>query len=178
MSTRTEGYKYDEQKGMSVADIAKLMRRDIKAAIADGLLPGTPVKYSVRIQTYSGGASINIEAQGWAGAWEDCDGYHGHEARVSGMGRELCPNYFCAPALAMCGEERPGAEVHQRLAADADAAKMTLERIHGAYNHDGSDTMTDYFDVNYYGGVSFETARAAARRADEAAQRAAKRAHA
>lgn len=27
------------------------------------------------------------------------------------------------------------------------------KRIHDLYNHDNSDAMTDYFDVNYYGSV-------------------------
>lgn len=176
MTERSHGYKYAEQEGKSTADIAKLMRRDIKQAIADGLLPGAPVKYSVRIETYSGGASIGITVQGWTEAWQDCDGFRGHEPVVAGRGRDLCRNHFCAAALAMSNETRPGAEVHQKLTAEADAANMTLERIHGAYNHNGSDAMVDHFDVNYYGGVTFESARGAKWRADEEAKRAAKRA--
>jgi hypothetical protein len=32
---------------------------------------------------------------------------------------------------------------------------MTLTRIHEAYNFDGSDSQSDYWNVNYYGGVKF-----------------------
>lgn len=176
MYERAEGYRYAEQRGKSTAEVAKLMRRDIKNAIADGLLPGAPVKYSVRIETYSGGASIDITAKNWPDAWMDCDGFHGHAPRVSGRGRELCRNHFCAAKLEHTGETLPGAERHQKLTEDAEAAKMTLERIHAAYNHNGSDVQSDYFDVNYYGGVTIQTARAAAFDAEQEAKKEARRA--
>jgi methionine synthase I (cobalamin-dependent) len=53
---------------------------------------------------------------------------------------------------------------------------MTLERIHGAYNHDGSEVQTDYFDVHYYGQVGFQDARSARFEAEEKARKAARRA--
>lgn len=177
MYERSHGYKYEEQKGKSLADIAKLIRRDIKQSVTDGLLPGAPVKYSVQTETYSGGGSISVTVRNWAAAWQDCDGYRvTDEPLVSGRGRELCRNHFCAASLELQGESRPGAEAHQVLTAEAQAAEMTLKRIHGAYNHDGSDSMVDYFDVNYYGGISFEDARGAAFEAREAEKRAARRA--
>ncbi|MCX2931391.1 hypothetical protein ORI20_13990 [Mycobacterium sp. CVI_P3] len=175
MYERSYGYKYDDQEGKSTAEIAALMRRDIKDAVADGLLPGAPVKYSVRTHTYSGGASIDITVKSWPGAWMDCDGFAGHEPAVAGRGRELCRKHFCAKRLEMCGETVPGAETHQKLTAEAEAARMTLERIHGAYNHDGSDSMTDYFDRNYCGSVTFDDARSAAFDVREAEKKAARR---
>jgi hypothetical protein len=74
-----------------------------------------------------------------------------------------CGNPWCKAG----GEhkDKPGAEDHEVLTEEAMAAKMTLERIHGAFNHDGSDSMVDYFDVNYYGHVDFqEHGRRAGRR--------------
>lgn len=161
MSERGYGYKYSEQQGKSTAEIAALMRRDIKHAIADGLLPGAPVKYSVRTETYSGGASIRIRVQGWADAWQPCDGYKPGEVRVAGRGRDLCRNQFCAERVKLTGDTVAGAEPHDVLGPEGQAAMMTLERIHGAYNHDGSDSMVDHFDVNYYGSVSIDTRREA-----------------
>ena len=175
MYERAYGYKYTEQQGKSLAEIAKLMRQDIKQAIAEALLPGKPVKYSVRTETYSGGGSINIEVRDWPEAWQECDGYKPGDRVVSGMGRQLCRDYFCAAMLAITGEERPGTQAHEVLTEDAQAVEMTLKRIREAYNHDGSDSMVDYFDVNYYGHVSFEGRRAAERRAEEAARKAARR---
>lgn len=49
-----------------------------------------------------------------------------------------------------------------------------LDTLHNAYNYDGSDIMTDYFDVNYYGGVTIETEESARWRVEEAARKAAR----
>lgn len=167
MTTRSYGYKYPD-KFLSAAEIAKLMRADIKEAVKFGLLPGAPVKYSVRVHNYAGGRSINIDVRGWTDAWVDCEGWVWREGR-----REHCHNVWCKAA----GEHKdlPGAEVHQVLSEEASVAQMTLQRIHDAYNHDGSDSMTDFFDVSYYGQVNFETARQAEFREQEAAKRAARR---
>jgi hypothetical protein len=50
----------------------------------------------------------------------------------------------------MWGEPRwvPGPELNAILAA--------LKEIHGAYNFDGSDSMVDYYHVNYYGQVEVD----------------------
>lgn len=34
----------------------------------------------------------------------------------------------------------------------------TLNELHDAHNRDGSDTMTDYFDVKFYGQVQLGVA--------------------
>ncbi len=62
------------------------------------------------------------------------------------------------------------------VTADADAAEVTLKRIHGAYNHDGTEIQVDYFDVRYYGQVTFETPESAAFWAAENAKKAARKA--
>jgi len=150
------------------------MRRDIRQAISEGLLPAGP-SYRVRSDNFSGGRSIDIRVENWPEAWQDCDGFKVGQSRIAGHGRELCRDYFCAAALALTGETRPGAQTHQVLTEEAEAAKMTLQRIHSAYNHDGSDIQSDYFDVNYYGHVTFEDARSAEFRQREAAKKAARR---
>lgn len=122
MYERSYGYKYDElTKYESTSETAKRIRADIRQAVNEGLLPGAPVKYSVRSDVNS----IDVMVKGWIGWGED-------------------PNY--------------------------EPAKMTLQRIHGAYNHDGSDIQSDYFDVNYYGSVVFETPEHAAFMAGEKAR--------
>lgn len=167
------GAGYDPHRYESAADIAKRMRADIKAAVAAGELPAAP-KYSVRVENYSGGRSIDINVLDWPSAWQQCDGYKpGHGA---GSGRpELCTDYFCAPRLELLGEQRPGSQPHEVLTVDARAALKVLEAIHGAYNYNRSDSMVDHFDVNFYGSVSFETASQARSRAAESAKRDARR---
>lgn len=140
MSNRTYGYRYAETADADVTVIAAAIRRDIKTAVADGLLPAG--KYAVRTHRYAGGQSINVTAD-IPGAWVVCTG-------------ERFYNYDDGPVLERCTfcDDFPG-RAHENLTEDAAVAKMTLERIHGAYNHDGSDSSVDYFDVRYYGSVMF-----------------------
>ena len=49
----------------------------------------------------------------------------------------------------MVGEYEP-------LVAATQAEKL-LRQIHKGYNYNGSDPMTDYFDVRYYGTVTIMT---------------------
>ena len=179
MYERSYGYKYKEtgDEYASAAKIAKLMRADIKVAVSEGFLPGAPVKYSVTSEYYSMGQSINITVKGWPDAWVECDGtvpgtrrtWEGGATTATG-----CPNMWCA---ARNDPERAAhATPHSVLSEEARAAEMTLERIHGAYNHDGSDSMVDYFDVRYYGQVQFESAESAKWQAEYAAKNAAEKA--
>lgn len=147
MYERSYGYRYAELGDHpSAAEIAKAIRADIKQAVAEGLLPAR-WSYSVRSETFSGGSSVDVRVQDCADAWQACDGGTG------------CRNVWCSarndPAYAH------GAEPHFVYTEEAEAAKITLQRIHDAYNHDGSELMTDYFDVRYYGHVEFESASSA-----------------
>lgn len=157
MYERSYGYRYNEVDGGAV-EIAKVIRRDIKQAVAKGLLPSRWT-YSVRSPH---GTSIDVRVRDCADAWRDCDGGQG------------CRNVWCAarndPRYAHAAEQ------HKALTEEAEAARMTLERIHNAYNHDGSEIQTDYFDVRYYGHVEFEDAGSAAFRKKEAERLAAKKA--
>jgi len=163
MYERSYGYRYGEVESGHAPDIAKRMRQDIKEAIAEGLLPGKPVVYSVTSESYTGGQSINIVVKGFAGAWEECPG-----TDLRGF---VCRDAWCAGH-----NDSPHAKAHLRLTAEADAMEMTLKRIHSAYNHDGSEIQTDYFDVRYYGGVRFERVDEAQWRAEEKVKAQAKKA--
>jgi hypothetical protein len=190
---RSYGYKYAETFGaegagrtryLSAAEIAKLMRADIKQAVAGGLLPAD-WKYSVRPHNFSGGRSIDITVKSGGGAWQECTGiipgseHTGTYTKADGTVDTYTTDRSCGNVWCKAGgqyKDEPSAAYHDILTAEAQAAKMTLERIHFAYNHDGSDIQTDYFDVNFYGHVSFATADAERWHADEAAKLAAKRA--
>ncbi len=148
MYERSYGYLYATLgERPTLGDIAKAIRADIKTAVAEGMLPDRWT-YSVR----SDNLAISVTVQNCGDAWQPCDGIG-------------CQNVWCSarndPTYAH------GATPHDVLTDEGDAARMTLRRIHGAYNHDGSEIQTDYFDVRYYGGVSFETPEDAAFRAKE-----------
>lgn len=129
MYERSYGYRYAELgEHPSAAEIAKAIRADIKQAVGEGLLPDRWT-YSVRSDHGSTYQSVDIYVQDCVDAHQPCDGGYAHAA-----------------------------EAHEVLTEEAEAARMTLERIHGAYNHDGSEIQVDYFDVRYYGHVHFESA--------------------
>lgn len=141
------GARYEEVKHLSLTEIAKRIREDIKlarkveerigaptgsdVALVDSLaaLATMPkqIKISVRTEYFSGGGSIdvriyNLPEKGWG---------HVEEEDMWGQKRWV-----------------PGPELRAILTA--------LEEIHGAYNFDGSDSMVDYFHVNYYGHVDID----------------------
>lgn len=175
MYERSYGYKYEEGDRLTTAEIAKLVRKDIKQAVAEGLLPERWT-YSVRSDSFAGGTSLDIRVKGCADAWMPCPGYkvgskrEGTDGSWSATG---CSNPWCKAGGVH--RDKPGAQEHDVLTEEAQAAKMTLERIHGAYNHDGSDAMTDYYDVNYYGHVEFQSESSARWEAEEKARKAARR---
>lgn len=152
MYERSYGYRYAELgEHPTAADISRTIKQDIKQAVAEGLLPSRWT-YSVRSDTFSGGCSVDVRVQDCEDAWRECDGRN-------------CHNVWCAarndPKYAHA------AETHQVLTDEGEAARMTLERIHDAYNHNGSEILVDYFDVRYYGHVSFEDPGSAAFRRQE-----------
>lgn len=152
MYERSYGAKYAEPaKYARAADIAKLIRRDIKDAIKQGLLPGKASNYSVRSESFSGGSAIRVKAIGLDGMWQQCEGIiPGSE---DGYGARYCRNHWCKAK-----EDRPGAEYHDILSVEGQRVEKILKDLHSAYNHDGSDSMVDYFDVRYYGQAEIESA--------------------
>jgi hypothetical protein len=146
MYERSYGPKYEALGGYaSAAEIAKRMRADIKAEIEAGNLPGSMSNYSVRVDNYSGGRSIDIEAKGFEGMWE--------KKMISRFGRK---------------------QEEEVLTEEGERIRKILQGIHWAYNHDGSDSQVDYFDVNYYGHAEIESPWRAQFRAEERVRREAK----
>lgn len=162
MYERSHGYRYAELgEHPTPAQIAAAVRQDIKQAVTEGLLPER-WSYSVRSESYSGGCSVDVRVQDCGDAWKPCDG--GAKCRNVWCAARRDPNYAHA------------AEQHEVMTDEAESARMTLQRIHGAYNHDGSEVQVDYFDVRYHGHVEFEKAWDAEFRAEEKARLAAKKA--
>lgn len=123
------GKKYE--KGLDVAGIAKRVRADLKTAVAAGELPAA--KYSVTISRYAGGQSLSVRINGVPFAIVN-------EERV--RRDTLEPHTYHADTLFLHSER--GRELLGKV-----------EAIVAAYNFDGSDSMTDYFHVNFYGHVDF-----------------------
>jgi len=124
----------------SVAVIAKKIRAKIKEAIKLDLLPkGT--KVSVRSENFAGGSAIRISIKSLGGTivanpvW--VDGYDSVTGNVNGFAswEDGCPS---------------------RYTEEASAYLDTIKKIHDIWNYNNSDSQTDYFDVNYYGDVSFD----------------------
>ena len=160
MYERSYGYLYNQLgEYPTAAQIAKAVRTDIKQAVTEGLLPSR-WSYSVASDTFSGGRSVDVVVRDCPDAWAHDPDTCLATRREHGEG-ELTGCLLCADRKRM-------------LSGEAEAADMTLKRIHDAYNHDGSDITTDYFDVRYYGQVRFETVHEQARRGKEKARKAAR----
>lgn len=124
------GAKYE--KGLQVVEIAKRIRADIKAAIASGELPA--IKTSVRISRYSMGRSIDVTIT---------------EAPFA----VINPEWVQARNEGVSVWELDNIE---KFTAEANRVFDVVKNIRAAYNYDRSDSMTDYYDVNFGGGVSFD----------------------
>jgi hypothetical protein len=131
MSDRVYGKKYDAK--ITSKEVAVRIRQDIKTAIVAGRLP-KGLKVSVRYEHYSGGSSIDLKVTAW-------------------------PEGFSWLSPEWCIANTEHQDQYQDMPRYTDEAKVvmeTLKGIHEAYNHDGSDIMTDYHDVKYHGMVSVD----------------------
>lgn len=144
---RVYGSKYEQVRNMTLPEIAKLMREDVKLARKLGQGEGAvgavairnalgamprEVKVSITSEYFSGGGAIRIRVKNIPADW----------------GFVMEPDRY-----------RP--EVMVSVPSPAFAAALDqLREIHRAYNYDGSDAMVDHFDVNYYGHVDYDRPRA------------------
>jgi hypothetical protein len=128
------GGQYEKTRGLRGAEIAKLIRADIKQAIADGNLPA--MEFSVTTSTYAGGYSIDVRVLRLLAsvpiinpAWAEFRLRNGHDARVP---------------LNL-----------DRTTPEAEVILRQLAAIHDRYNFDNSDRQTDYYNVRYSGEARF-----------------------
>jgi hypothetical protein len=124
----TYGSKYESVKGLPLREITALMRKDVKAAVKAGELPAD-WKYSV---TMKGGAIYPVATAPRPVYAADPDSY------------PFAFNYET-------GKYVTGYE--NRRTAEATEVYEVLTGILNSYNYNGSDVMTDYFNVNFYGYV-------------------------
>jgi hypothetical protein len=125
MYERTYGNRYD--KSLDVKEIAKRLRKWIRARAKAGELPEG--KYSVTIDRYSMGQSCDIRVK-------QCAAQMLNPAQV----RFIADNpHTCVSALPVNHEAR------ERYTPEGRRVLDELSNMLGAYNHDGSDSMTDLF---------------------------------
>jgi hypothetical protein len=129
------GAKY--QQGRDTAEIAKMFRADVKAAIKAGELP-TGLDLGVRVQRYAGGSSINVTIKACPGLQVSNPGHV--------LAQEAIPYVFVE-------------DIRIRF-IHTEAARALMAKLEGmleAYNRSEVDTQTDYFNVKFYGHVTFAT---------------------
>lgn len=138
------GEKYESARSLTLTEIAKRIRADLKLARKVGRASAAKdgdvaildpigdapreITFSVRTSYYSGGGSIDVTVknvpEGWGWTWAEDQSYRDGRVRVA------------TPAMA--------------------ALRQEVERIHSAYNYDNSDSQTDYFERRYYGSVGID----------------------
>lgn len=117
----------------SYSDIAKQIRKDLKTVFEKTF------KFSVKTQTYAGGGSINVVIL--AGNIEFYTKEYQELKKIS-------------TETGTCeARENLMREYSDRYTEEGKKVMDEVERIYNQYNHNNSDSMTDYFDVNYYGQV-------------------------
>jgi len=144
-SIKFQGSKYEATKDLRPQEVAKLIRADVKAAVAGGALPtfnpaGGVIRYSVRFRWATHEAAIDVEVTNW-GETRQANAY------------VLNDNGYWGPAWQT--DPVTGDDFVSWMNPRTWRANQVLEGIHGAYQQDRSDSMTDYFHVRYYGSVSF-----------------------
>lgn len=146
MYEKTFGSKYDAS--LSVKQIAAIVRGEVKAAVKAGTLPKG--KYSVRMDHHR---SIRVEITPEGEVFDKrylADEEYIRGPMIQGADGQLCRPSRYVPAVA--------------------AALKTVEAMLWAYNYDGSDIQSDYFNVNFYSNVTVCADYYAAREAHLAAQ--------
>jgi hypothetical protein len=121
-----KGNKYEETRNLDIKEIAKMIRKDIKEAIKAGDLP-KGLKTSVKIERFSGGQSINIRVKKYEGKM---------------YSEKYVQHHIQNPHQGFFGD---------RYEIGLKNTLKTLEDILQSYNRDNSDSMSDYFDVRFYG---------------------------
>lgn len=152
--TRAYGSKYDGNY-RNAADIAKDMRADIKALQQRGQLP-RDLKVSVTVDNYSMGRSIDMRCPYRAAHWVRCIGIVPGSEDIDSEGAMSTARGCPDPQHQWSSDYQ-----HDVLSIEGQRVRALLAGIHGVYNYDGSDVMTDYFDVNYYGTVTMQDRRSA-----------------
>jgi hypothetical protein len=140
---RTYGQTYD--KDLTTKEIAARVRAQLRRDTGDKASPLHGWAVKVRYKGFTGGTSIDVYLVAPAGV-EACHRWDSWNDNDDATRCEKCGRQAVA--------ERSAARRWYWLTAPARAARGHAESILNGYNHDGSDAMTDYFDVNFYGAVN------------------------
>lgn len=124
----TEGIKYAEVENLTLSEIAKLIRQDLKKE-----LPGC--KFSVQSKLYSGGGSIDVYLMR---APQNIYSNEYEQAKAIDDWEQI---------RQLRKEDKEYTDFGKNILAKAKS-------IWDSYNFDDSDSMIDYFHVNYYGGIN------------------------
>jgi hypothetical protein len=125
---RTEGSKYNDS--LNVVEIAKLIRKDLTAAVKAGQLP-KGIKFGVTVQKFSMGCSLTIAVKTFPG-------------------QVLNPARVLAGELGGVHGEYSGNAPRNFHCEQWARVERTLEGIANAYNRTASDSQTDYHNTNFY----------------------------
>lgn len=129
-----EGSEYQATKNLDIAEIAKLVRREIKQQYPE-------IRTSVRIERYSMGQSLNVRIS------ESPEPLHNPD---------YDSDYNWAVRCGMAEISPDHEKLTTYLTARGQEIESGIKAIIEKYNYDDSDTMTDYFDVNFYSNVHIE----------------------
>ena len=121
------GNKYD--KNLSIKEIAKLIRADIKAI-------GYTKANSYNISVTSDHNAININV---ISIPSNIEIYSNKNIDLNTYSK-TSPDYF--------------RQFNEKYSQKWRTIRSNLQNIHHSYNYDDSDAMSDYYSVNYYGTVS------------------------
>lgn len=125
----TKGDKFDETSHLDIKDIAKLVRKELR----ENYSTKGGWKWSVNIDRFSGGQSMGVRLKAIPSGQA-----HLNPERIKWDIENPHEFSFNAP------------DRYTKLVSDAiEKAK----KIVGKYNRDNSDSMVDYFDVNFYSSV-------------------------
>lgn len=128
---RIEGSKYTGFR--PVTEIAKDIRKDIKAAKAKGELP-SDLKVSVRSRYYAGGQSIDLDWSSSHATHQLVCSYHRIRWARCVQDETCRGEYYLSIGLSTLGQH----------------IESKLKEIANAYNYDNSDATVDYFDTLFY----------------------------
>ncbi len=137
----TEGEKYQESKNLTIKEITALVRKEIRVEFKGW-------KISVSKETYAGGASINVNIKDspiklYNSEYARLKQLEDHGSAVREYTDQAFKSYDITLDSLIYTDE--GAVVLKRL-------KEIVEQ----YNFDDSDSMIDYFHVNYYSHVGVD----------------------
>jgi hypothetical protein len=134
-TTKTRGEKYNGAR--DIAETAKLIRADIRAAQKEEGSTFSGANVAVKISRYSGGQSVNV--------------------RVTFDAAITSPFWIENRRLRDAGDQAAWKNVPARYLASIEAAKAQIEEICASYNRSEIDHASDYYNTHFTANVDIST---------------------